>query len=57
MTNLDSSFFVCLFLLAFQALAFIILGEKKHIQKQRHYFANKDPSSQDYGFSSSHIWM
>ena len=25
--------------------------------KQRHYFANKGPSSQSYGFSSSHIWM
>ena len=24
---------------------------------QRHYFANKGPSSQSYGFSSSHIWM
>ena len=24
---------------------------------QRHYFANKGPSSQGYGFSSSHIWM
>ena len=21
------------------------------------YFANKGPSSQDYGFSSSHVWM
>ena len=57
MTNLDSSFFVCLFLLAFQALAFIILGEKKHIQKQRHYFANKGPSGQGHGFSSDHVWM
>ena len=28
-----------------------------HIQKQRHYFANKGPSSQSYGFSSSHMWM
>ena len=28
-----------------------------HIQKQRHYFANKGPSSQSYGFSSGHIWM
>ena len=28
-----------------------------HIQKQRHYFANKGPSSQDYGFSSDHVWM
>ena len=26
---------------------------RQHIQKQRHYFANKGPSSQDYGFSSS----
>jgi len=24
---------------------------------QRHYFANKAPSSQSYGFSSSHVWM
>ena len=24
------------------------------IKKQRHYFANKGPSSQSYGFSSSH---
>ena len=28
-----------------------------HIQKQRHYFANKGPSSQGYGFSSGHAWM
>ena len=27
------------------------------IKKQRHYFANKGPSSQGYGFSSSHVWM
>ena len=27
---------------------------RQHIKKQRHYFANKDPSSQSYGFSSSH---
>ena len=26
-------------------------------QKQRHYFANKGPSSQGYGFSSGHVWM
>ena len=30
---------------------------RQHIKKQRHYFANKDLSSQSYGFSSSHIWM
>ena len=28
---------------------------RKHIKKERHYFANKGPSSQSYGFSSSHI--
>ena len=28
-----------------------------HIKKQRHYFTNKGPSSQSYGFSSSHVWM
>ena len=30
---------------------------RQHIKKQRHYVANKGPSSQSYGFSSSHIWM
>ena len=30
---------------------------RQHIKKQRHYFANKDLSSQSYVFSSSHIWM
>ena len=30
---------------------------RQHIQKQRSYFANKGPSSQGYGFSSSHIWI
>jgi len=30
---------------------------RQHIKKQRHYFANKSPSSQSYGFSSSHVWM
>ena len=27
------------------------------IKKQRHYFANKGPSSQSFGFSSGHVWM
>ena len=27
------------------------------IKQQTHYFANKGPSSQLYGFSSSHVWM
>ena len=30
---------------------------RQHIKKQRHYFANKGLSSQNYGFSSSHVWM
>ena len=30
---------------------------RQHFKKWRHYFANKGPSSQSYGFSSSHIWM
>ena len=30
---------------------------RQHIQKQRHYFANKGPSSQGHGFSSGHVWM
>ena len=28
---------------------------RQHIKKQRHYFVNKDPSSQGYGFSSGHV--
>ena len=40
----------------------LLLGRKavksrQCIKKQRHYFANKGPSSQSYGFSSSHVWM
>ena len=27
------------------------------LKKQQHYFANKGPSRQSYGFSSSHVWM
>ena len=30
---------------------------RQYIKKQRRYFANKDPSSQSYGFSSGHVWM
>ena len=30
---------------------------RQHIKMQRHDFAHKDPSSQSYGFSSSHVWM
>ena len=41
----------------------LLLGRKvtdqprQHIKKQRHYFANKGPSSQGYVFSSGHVWM
>ena len=30
---------------------------RSHMKKQRHYFANKGPSSQGYGFSRGHVWM
>ena len=30
---------------------------RQHFKKQRHYFAKKGLSSQNYGFSSSHVWM
>ena len=30
---------------------------RKHIEKHRHYFANKSPSSQGYGFSCGHVWI
>ena len=30
---------------------------RQHIEKQRHYFANKVSSSQGYGFSCGHVWM
>ena len=33
------------------------LQPRQHIKKQRHYFADKSPSSQSYGFSNSHVWM
>ena len=30
---------------------------RQYIKKQRHYFADKGPSSQSYGFSTRHVWM
>ena len=30
---------------------------RQHSKKQKHYFTNKCPSSQSYGFTSSHVWM
>ena len=40
----------------------LVLGRKAvtnldNIKKQRHYSADKGPSSQSYGFSSGHVWM
>ena len=41
----------------------LLLGRKtvtnldQHSKKQRHYFTDKGPYSQSYGFSSSHVWM
>ena len=35
----------------------ILNQPRQHIKKQRHYFANKSPSSQSFGFSMSHVWM
>ena len=41
----------------------LLLGRKvmtnldSNIKEQRHYFADKGPYSQGYGFSSSHVWM
>ena len=40
----------------------LLLGRKvmtnlDSVKKQRHYFANKGPSSHGYGFSSGHVWM
>ena len=34
-----------------------VLAKLDSILKSRHYFVNKGPSSQGYGFSSSHVWM
>ena len=33
------------------------LEPRQNFKNQRHYFANKGPSSQGYGFSSGHVWM
>ena len=34
-----------------------IMTNLDSILKKGHYFANKGPSSQGYGFSSDHVWM
>ena len=35
----------------------ILRSRDKKKKKQRHYFVNKGPSNQGYGFSSNHVWM
>ena len=37
----------------------LLLGRKvmTNLDSMRHYFANKGPSGQGYGFSSGHVWM
>ena len=41
-----------------QYIQYPLINHMEHnMKKQRHYFANKGPSSQSYGFPSSHIWM
>ena len=35
----------------------VMTNYREDIQKQRYYYANEGPSSQGYGFSSSHVWM
>ena len=34
-----------------------VLPFRQHIKEQRHYFANKGPFCQSYGFSRNHVWM
>ena len=47
---------------SYEIKRYLLLGRKamtslESVKKQRFYFANKGPSSQSYGFSSSHVWM
>ena len=35
----------------------VITNQDSILKKQRHYFANKGPSCQGYGFSCGHVWM
>ena len=34
-----------------------VMSNLDNTEEQRHYFANKGPSSQGYGFSCGHVWM
>ena len=48
---------------SYEIKRFLLLGRQAMtnldsiLKNKRHYFANKGPSSQSYGFSSSHVWM
>ena len=52
--NLDSSLWFIQ-----PSISHVVLYDqpRQHIKKQRYYFVNKGPTSQDYGFSRSHVWM
>ena len=41
----------------FSSLEEKLMTNLDNMLKSRHYFTNKGPSSQNYGFSSSHVWM
>ena len=43
--------------LILSVLHIFMCSTQKDIKKQRHYFVNKGPSGQGYGFSSAHVWM
>ena len=44
-------------ILEWVAISFSNDQPRQYIKKQRHYFVNKGPSSQSYGFSSGHVEM
>ena len=43
--------------LAWRILSINFYQLRQHIEKQRHYFADKGLSGQSYDFSNSHVWM
>ena len=50
-------FFYIIFSDLSSSLLFLTVSKVPHIQKQRHYFANKGSSSQGYGFSCGQVRM
>ena len=42
---------------SYMVVLFLVFKGISILQKQRHYLANKDLSSQGYGFSCGHVWM